>query len=95
MLCILCSVPVKLLFAYRYLLFIYSCSLFVIVVHLLCSLFDSFIRFVVRFQLHSLTGPVGQPFASHLGGQRGTRPRDAPTITIEPGSPVSDVLLHW
>jgi hypothetical protein len=42
--------------------------------------------------LKSLTGPVGQPFASCLGGS-GSRPRDAPTV-LELGSPVSNVSLH-
>jgi hypothetical protein len=40
-----------------------------------------------RTPLHSLTGPVGQLFASCPGGQRGV-----PTLTMEPGSPVSDVI---
>jgi hypothetical protein len=31
--------------------------------------------------IHSLTGPVGQPFASCLGGS-GSRPGDAPTLTM-------------
>jgi hypothetical protein len=44
--------------------------------------------------IHSLTGPVGKPFASHLGGS-GLCPGDAPTLTIEQGSLASDVLLHW
>jgi hypothetical protein len=44
--------------------------------------------------IHSLTGPVGQPFASCLGGSS-SGPGDAPTLTMEPGSPVSDVSLHW
>jgi hypothetical protein len=44
--------------------------------------------------IHSLTGPESQPFASHLG-DRGLHPRDAPKLTMEPGSPASDVSLHW
>ncbi len=40
---------------------------------------------------HSLTGPVGQPFASRLGGAAVHVHGDAPTLTMEPGSPVSDV----
>jgi hypothetical protein len=40
--------------------------------------------------MHSLTGPVGQPFASRLGRQQ-----DVPTLTMELGSPVSDVSLHY
>jgi hypothetical protein len=44
--------------------------------------------------IHSLTGPVGQPFASPLWGSI-SWPGDAPTLTIEPGSPVSDVSLQW
>ncbi len=36
----------------------------------------------------------GSPFASRLWGS-GSRPGDAPTLTVEPGSPVSDVSLHW
>ncbi len=43
--------------------------------------------------IHSLTGPVGQPFASRLGGS-GSRPMVALTLTMEPGSPVSNVLLQ-
>ncbi len=38
--------------------------------------------------LHSLTGPVGQSFASHLGGQC---PGDAPTL-LELGSPLSEPM---
>ncbi len=41
----------------------------------------------------SLTGPVGQLFASRLGGSSSC-PGDAPPLTTEPGSPVSDVLLQ-
>ncbi len=37
--------------------------------------------------IHNLTGPVGQPFASCPGGSS-SRPRDAPTLTMELGSPV-------
>jgi hypothetical protein len=40
-----------------------------------------------------LTGPVGQQFASRLGGSS-SRPRSASTLTMEPGSPVSNVLLR-
>jgi hypothetical protein len=40
--------------------------------------------------LHSLTGPVGQPFSSRPGGQRSG---DAPTL-LELGSPVSNVPLQ-
>ncbi len=36
--------------------------------------------------LHSLTGPVGQSFACRLGGSGSG---DAPTLTMELGSPVS------
>jgi hypothetical protein len=43
--------------------------------------------------MHSLTGPVGQPFASRLGGQQFVS-CDAPTPTTEPGSPVCDVSLQ-
>jgi hypothetical protein len=43
--------------------------------------------------IHSLTGPVGQPFASRIGDS-GSRPGDAPALTIEPDSPVSDVSLQ-
>ncbi len=32
---------------------------------------------------------MGQPFASHPGGSDSC-PGDAPTLTMEPGSPVSD-----
>jgi hypothetical protein len=35
--------------------------------------------------IYSLTGPVGQLFASRLGGQR-PRIGDAPTLTMELGS---------
>ncbi len=35
-----------------------------------------------------------KPYASHPGGS-GSRPRNVPTFTMEPGSPLSDVLLHW
>jgi hypothetical protein len=37
---------------------------------------------------------VGQPFASCLGGS-GLRPKDAPLLTMEWGSPDSNVPLHW
>jgi hypothetical protein len=40
--------------------------------------------------LHSLTGPVGQLFASHPVGS-GSCPWHAPKLTMEPGSPVSNV----
>jgi hypothetical protein len=43
---------------------------------------------------HSLTGPVGQPFASCLGVS-GSRPRDSPTLTRKPVSLVSAVSLQW
>ncbi len=42
---------------------------------------------------HSLTGPVGQPFASHLGRQR-CMFWGCTYLTMEPGSPVSNVSLH-
>ncbi len=42
--------------------------------------------------IHSLTGPVGQPFASRLEGS-GSHPGDEPTLTMEPGSPVSNVFI--
>ncbi len=44
--------------------------------------------------IHSLTGPVGQCL---LPAQEDcdSHPRDAPTLTMEPGSSVSDVSLHW
>jgi hypothetical protein len=50
---------------------------------------------VEALQLHSKTqsSPVGQPFASHLGGS-GLHTGDALTLTMEPGPPVSDVLLQ-
>ncbi len=38
--------------------------------------------------LHSLTGPVGQPFASRLGGERFMSRGST-------SSPVSVVSLHW
>jgi hypothetical protein len=44
--------------------------------------------------IHSHTGLVGQPFAPHLGNN-GLRPWGKPTLTMEPGSPASDVSLHW
>ncbi len=44
--------------------------------------------------IHNLTVPMGQPFTSGLGGY-GSCPRDALTLTMEPGSPVSNVSLHW
>jgi hypothetical protein len=40
--------------------------------------------------LHSLTGPVGQLFASRLG----LHPGEAPTLPMKLGSPVSDVSLQ-
>ncbi len=43
--------------------------------------------------IHSLTGPMGQPFASRLGGH-GSCTRDAPSLTMEPGSHVSAVSLQ-
>jgi hypothetical protein len=43
--------------------------------------------------LHSLNGPVGQPFASRLGAQRFTL--WGCTHTLELGSLVGDVSLHW
>ncbi len=42
--------------------------------------------------LHSLTGPVGQPFASHLG-MAAVHPGIAPAL-LELGAPVSNVFLH-
>jgi hypothetical protein len=42
--------------------------------------------------IHTLTGPVGQPFASLLGGQGSAS--WGSTNTIEPGSPVSNVSLQ-
>ncbi len=39
--------------------------------------------------IHSLTGPVGHLFTSRLGGQQFARHRDAPTLSMEPGSPVA------
>jgi hypothetical protein len=44
--------------------------------------------------IHSRTGPVGQLFAFSLGGSS-LYPENAPTLAMEPGSPVTDVLLHW
>ncbi len=47
-------------------------------------------------QLHSnskFSWSSGSPFASRLGGS-GWCPGDAPTITMEQGSPVSNVLLQ-
>ncbi len=44
--------------------------------------------------IHSPTGPVGQLFAFSLGGSS-LYPENAPTLAMEPGSPVTDVLLHW
>ncbi len=41
----------------------------------------------------SLTGLVGQPFASHIRGS-GSHPGGAPTL-LELRCPVSNVLLHW
>jgi hypothetical protein len=52
----------------------------------LCSEPVELLQYILTL-LHSLTGPVGQPFASCLGGQR---PGDAPTLPMELGSPVSD-----
>jgi hypothetical protein len=44
--------------------------------------------------MYSLTGPVGQLFASlPLGGDSGSRPGDTPTF-LELGSPVSNVSLQ-
>jgi hypothetical protein len=37
----------------------------------------------------------GSTFCFLPGGGSGSRPGDAPTLTMEPGSPVSDVSLYW
>ncbi len=44
--------------------------------------------------IHSLTGPVGQPFASCLGGQRFASP-GCTNSQWNRVSPVSDVSLNW
>ncbi len=50
MLCILCLC--RLYIRYRYSLIIYLCSLFVVVVHLFCSLFDSLFVLLFDFIFH-------------------------------------------
>ncbi len=58
------------------------------------ELINHIVEILQLTHIHSLTGPVGQPFASRLGGCS-LRPGDAPTLTMEPCSPVSDASLHW